>query len=63
MSGPVVAERLRHLCPGIRVLFMSGYVDLTTPALLDEPGTAFIQKPFLPNELARNLRDLLDRAI
>jgi CheY-like chemotaxis protein len=63
MSGPVVAERLRHICPGIRVLFMSGYVDLATPALLGEPGTAFIQKPFLPNELARNLRDLLDRAI
>jgi two-component system, cell cycle sensor histidine kinase and response regulator CckA len=63
MSGLVVAERLRVIWPGIRVLFMSGYVDLTKPAFLDKPGTAFIQKPFLPDELARHLRDLLDRSI
>ena len=63
MSGLVVAERLRHIWPNTRVLFMSGYVDLAKPAFLDEPGTAFIQKPFLPNELSRHLRDLLDRPI
>ncbi|HSL06283.1 MAG TPA: PAS domain S-box protein, partial [Nitrospiraceae bacterium] len=63
MSGLVVAERLRRIWPGTRVLFMSGYVDLTKPAFLDEPGTDFIQKPFLPDELARHLRDLLDRSI
>jgi two-component system cell cycle sensor histidine kinase/response regulator CckA len=63
MSGLVVAERLRHIWPGTKVLFMSGYVDLTKPAFLDGPGTAFIQKPFLPDELTRRLRDLLDRSI
>ena len=42
---------------------MSGYIDLTKPAFLDEPGTAFIQKPFLPDDLARHLRDLLDQSI
>ncbi|MEP6890555.1 MAG: response regulator [Nitrospirota bacterium] len=63
MSGLVVAERLRHIWPGIKVLFMSGYVDLTKPAFLDGPGTAFIQKPFLPDELTRHLRNLLDRSI
>jgi len=63
MSGLVVAERLKHIWPGARVLFMSGYVDPTMPAFLDEPGTAFIQKPFLPDDLARHLRDLLDKPI
>ncbi len=62
MSGLVVAERLRHIWPGTKVLFMSGYADLTKPASLDGPGTAFIQKPFLPDELTRHLRDLLDRS-
>jgi PAS domain S-box-containing protein len=61
MSGLVVAERLKHIWPGVKVLFMSGYVDPTKPAFLDGPGTAFIQKPFLPDDLARHLRDLLDR--
>jgi CheY-like chemotaxis protein len=63
MSGLVIAERLRLVWPGTRVLFMSGYSDLTKPAFLDKPGTAFIQKPFLPDDLARQLRTLLDREI
>lgn len=63
MSGPEVAERLRRTWPGLRVLFMSGYTDLIKPAFLDEPGTAFIQKPFSPDNLARHLRDLLERPI
>jgi two-component system cell cycle sensor histidine kinase/response regulator CckA len=63
MSGLVLVERLRGTWPGIRVLFMSGYVDPTKPAFLNEPGTAFIQKPFLPEDLARHLRNLLDKSI
>ncbi len=63
MSGLIVAERLRVIWPGTRVLFMSGYIDPTKPAFLDEPGTAFIQKPFLPDDLARHLRNLLDQSI
>ena len=63
MSGLVLAERLRVTWPNIRVLFMSGYVDPTNPGFLKEPGTAFIQKPFLPDDLAWHLRDLLDGPI
>ena len=63
MSGLVLAERLRVTWPNIRVLFMSGYVDPTNPGFLEEPGTAFIQKPFLPDDLALHLRDLLDGPI
>lgn len=62
MSGFVVAERLRVRYPGLRVLFMSGFTDCETPDFLDKPGTAFIQKPFAPDELARHLRDLLDKS-
>jgi PAS domain S-box-containing protein len=63
MSGLVLAERLRVTCPNIRVLFMSGYVDPSQSAFLDEPTAAFIQKPFLPDDLARHLRNLLDKSI
>ncbi|RPH78536.1 MAG: PAS domain-containing sensor histidine kinase, partial [Nitrospiraceae bacterium] len=63
MSGLVLVERLRVTWPGIRVLYMSGYVDPSKPAFLDEPGTAFIQKPFLPDHLARHLRDLLEKSL
>ena len=63
MSGLVVAERLNSIWPDTRVLFMPGYVDATKPWIFEEPGTAFIQKPFLPDDLIRCLRDLLDRPI
>jgi PAS domain S-box-containing protein len=63
MSGLVLAERLRMIWPNIRVLFISGYVDPRQSTFLDEPTAAFIQKPFLPDDLARSLRDLLDKSI
>ncbi len=63
MSGPVLAEQLRQVWPGLRVLFMSGFTYSLTPTFLQAPGTAFIQKPFLPDDLARQLRDLLDKSI
>ncbi len=61
MTGPTLAERLRQHSPHLRVLFMSGYAEGSVlPTFLAEPGTGFIQKPFLPTELARKLRELLD---
>ena len=60
MSGLVVAERMRQVWPSLRVLFVSGYSDLITPALMNEPGTAFLDKPFLPEDLVGQVRQLLD---
>ena len=61
MTGPALAERLRQQWPDLRVLFMSGYAEGSVlPTFLAEPGTGFIQKPFLPTELAQKLRELLD---
>ncbi|MCS6318804.1 MAG: PAS domain S-box protein [Nitrospira sp.] len=61
MTGPTLAEHLRQQWPELRVLFMSGYAEGSVlPTFLSEPGTGFIQKPFLPTELAQKLRELLD---
>jgi PAS domain S-box-containing protein len=63
MTGPALAKHLRRQWPNLRVLFMSGYAEGTVlPTFLAEPGIGFIQKPFLPAELAKKLRDLLDPA-
>jgi signal transduction histidine kinase/ActR/RegA family two-component response regulator len=59
-SGPVLAERLRILRPGIRVLFMSGYA---ADVMRDHPGlqggAALLAKPFRPDELGRAVRQAL----
>jgi CheY-like chemotaxis protein/two-component sensor histidine kinase len=60
-SGPQMAHRLTDKMPNLKVLFMSGYTDdaIVHHGVLD-PGVAFIQKPFIPMDLARKVRMTLD---
>jgi signal transduction histidine kinase len=61
MSGPDLASRLRKLRPKTRVLYMSGYTDdevLTRKGLPE--NSAFIQKPFTPDQFLRKVRETLD---
>jgi two-component system cell cycle sensor histidine kinase/response regulator CckA len=60
-SGKEVADRLRKVQPGIKVLFMSGYTDeaIVHHGVLDS-NVEFIQKPFTPAALARKVREVID---
>jgi two-component system cell cycle sensor histidine kinase/response regulator CckA len=61
MSGPELAERLLSARSEMKVLFMSGYSDISSlKAGLMAPGTAFIQKPVSSEKLSRKIRELLD---
>ena len=63
MSGLTLAHRISSVRPGVRVLYMSGYT--TEEALGDQslPRSTvdFVQKPFAVDDLARKVRNLLDR--
>lgn len=61
-SGPEVVELLRKRDPKLKSLFMSGYSDhavLANGAL--QAGVNFIQKPFVPQVLAKRVREVLDQ--
>jgi DNA-binding NtrC family response regulator len=61
MGGPQLAETLAALCRGIKVLYMSGYTaDAIAQHGVLEPDISLIQKPFLPQALARKVREVLD---
>jgi two-component system, cell cycle sensor histidine kinase and response regulator CckA len=64
MSGPQTVEQIRAVQPGIKVLYVSGYTD---EAILHhgilESGQAFLQKPFLPETLARKVREVLNAGV
>jgi two-component system cell cycle sensor histidine kinase/response regulator CckA len=61
MNGRELAERVAADRPHLHVLYTSGYTDDTVlQHLILNAGTAFLQKPFAPNELLQKVRDLLD---
>ncbi len=61
-GGREVYTALKDRKPGLKFLFVSGYsADDLDRTLLLNAGLAFLQKPFQPDELARRVRESLDR--
>ena len=55
-------EEIRKTTPGIKALFTSGYtMDIVNKQELLESGFDFIHKPFLPKDLLKKVREVLDR--
>jgi PAS domain S-box-containing protein len=61
MTGRQLADALRLKCPGLKVLYTTGYTRnaVVHNGALD-PGMAFLPKPFSVGELALKLRAVLD---
>jgi signal transduction histidine kinase/ActR/RegA family two-component response regulator len=60
MSGRELADRLIKQRSGLKVLFMSAYTeDAAINSGIHDPGTAFIEKPFSPDDLASKVRQVI----
>jgi signal transduction histidine kinase/ActR/RegA family two-component response regulator len=61
LSGRELAERLLSMRPELKVLYMSGYTEnvIVHHGILDS-GIAYLQKPIVPEMLARRVREVLD---
>jgi CheY-like chemotaxis protein len=60
MSGPMLADKLTALQPGLRVLFISGYDNThVVQKYVVEKGHALLAKPFTVAELKAKMTELL----
>jgi len=63
VSGDILADEVRRLCPGLPVVLMSGYPEGTISAAgQSPPGQILLSKPFRKAQLARVVRKALMRA-
>ena len=62
MSGKELADKLRQLRPGIKILYTSGYTENTIVhhGVVDA-DVHFLPKPYLPSDLAERVRAVLDK--
>jgi len=60
-NGKEVSEVIREKSPRLKILFSSGYtMDIIKTNELIEANVDFIHKPFLPRELLKKVREVLD---
>jgi two-component system cell cycle sensor histidine kinase/response regulator CckA len=61
MSGPDLVRQIAPICPGMHLLYISGYTDeAVVHHGIPQSGVEFLQKPFLPDALLRKVREVLD---
>ena len=62
MSGCTLADRILKDYPEMKVLYISGYTDekIVQHGVL-EKAIPFLRKPFTPEELAKTIREILDK--
>ncbi len=59
-NGMEAYEEIEKISPGIKVLFLSGYAaDILRGKGVLREGHAFIQKPFVPDDLLRKVQEVL----
>ncbi|MFH1569293.1 MAG: response regulator [Gemmatimonadota bacterium] len=62
MQGRELGEEVGRSYPQVKVIYMSGYSEHTAlPREVQTNAETFIQKPFGPDDLARKVRQALDR--
>lgn len=55
--------RMKAINPDVKVILVSGYVEPETKAALLNNGVrAFVQKPYVPQEILRQAREVIDKA-
>jgi len=60
MNGPVLADQIRQIESGVKVLYISGHIDSTIMQYgLEKENTSFLQKPYTMESLHMKVRNVI----
>jgi PAS domain S-box-containing protein len=63
ITGIEEFKKLREINPQVKILLASGFLEPRTKSeLLDAGAKGFIQKPYVPNEILKEIRKILDES-
>ncbi|MBL0350586.1 MAG: response regulator [Elusimicrobia bacterium] len=63
ISGPELAKRVNQRLPGVKILYLSGYMESDMRNdILKGVASSFLGKPFRPRDLVQRVRETLDGA-
>jgi CheY-like chemotaxis protein len=61
ITGKDVFKKLREMNPGVKVVLASGFFEPEIKSeLLKAEASGFIQKPYIPDDILRIIREMLD---
>lgn len=61
-NGGIVYQEIQEMCPGVKVLFISGYTaDLISQKGIEDKSVNFISKPLTPQALLQKVREVLEK--
>lgn len=63
MRGPELAERLKRICPQIKIVYMSGYLDYAEGDGEFLAGGSFLQKPYSRETLVSKVAEVVASAL
>jgi CheY-like chemotaxis protein len=64
MSGPALAERMSALQPGLKVLYISGFMrSRVVQKYVIEPGLPLLAKPFSFDDFESRVREILQPSV
>lgn len=61
LNGYDVLKQVKHINPSVKFIIASGYIEpVERSEILKSGARDFIQKPYVPNEMLRKIREVLD---
>jgi len=62
LGGWEACLTMREIKPAVRIILASGFIEPAVRNEMADTGvTAFVEKPYVPNDILRNIRQVMEK--